>query len=67
MGALMLFLQVAQVGLERMPPVTLVVGAINVALFYLHFGWDVRDVCIGAGEVYYGHQCKRSSLVVSAS
>jgi rhomboid domain-containing protein 1 len=51
-GLLFLILQIAQIGLDKIPPVTLVVGAINVLVHYFDTKLSIYDVCIGASMVW---------------
>lgn len=63
MGLILLLIQVARVGLEHIPPVTLFVGALNVLLHYVDvLPLSVYDVCIGAGAVWHHRDLRRLLL-----
>lgn len=62
-GLLLLFYQIARVGLDNIPPATLLFLAVNVIVHLvnpLHLG--LHDVCIGAFQVIYGMEVQRLLL-----
>lgn len=61
-GLILLALQVAQIGFDKIPPVTLIVGAINVLLHYVDTRLSIYDVCIGAGMVWHRLDLRRLLL-----
>ena len=61
-GLILLALQVAQIGFDKIPPVTLIVGAINVLLHYVDTRLSIYDVCIGAGMVWHRLDMRRLLL-----
>lgn len=61
----LLLAQIYQVGIDRIPPVTLAVIGAQVAIFLrlvkLPFG-DIGDVCVSAANVWYRNDWKRIAL-----
>jgi hypothetical protein len=54
----LLFLEIARVGVEHIPPVTLAALALNVGIhLFSPFHLDVHDVCVGAVYVVHDLQC----------
>ncbi len=66
MGLFLLLLQVAQIGWDNIPPVTLLVGIVNVLIHYGKLPLGIYDVCIGAGAVWHKFQSEWSRLILAS-
>ena len=68
MGALMLAMQIARVGVDNIGPVTMgLIGAQALLFFYeldLPFSTADAAICIGASQVWYGRELKRYNKYV---
>jgi rhomboid domain-containing protein 1 len=63
MGVILLFLEVARIGFEHIPPVTLVTLGINVVNYLLNpLDMDLGEVCVQYTTIVYGHEVMRLFL-----
>lgn len=65
LSLLLLFMQIYQVGADNIGYVTMALLGINAGLFYLDLDFlpqSLGQVCIGAREVWSGHQWSRLLL-----
>lgn len=65
LGLILLFIEIARVGVDHIPPVTLAALALNVGIhLFSPFHLNIHDVCVGA--VYVVHELQLARLLLSS-